>query len=238
MFDVNTFIPEDYTINDLLNHNEAGPSAQAWIEERGGQITQIEKDFLKLEMKSFNRVASYKCRALAALYRSINGEHATSIVDDRSNCTSENEKSDNAIVVNIVLSSFPQITNEVPFEAILDVRNDNEFVIKRSLLHRWIRNISENDLSKIEIMEELEWLTNEYESYMKLQDLKYSKSTIRAVICNSGELIENVIKLRFGKGSKMLVDMFGANIDLIEAERNAPGREVSFISQVSRKLST
>ncbi len=144
------------------------------------------------------------------------------------------ERSPTQEVIQIVLKSFPLPRDDTPWEKILEFREDAVSQNQRWALRRWMRKVAQQDISPVELEEEIEWLTNEYHGHMRLHDLKTSIGTLESIIVGSGELLENVMKLRFGEIAKSLFSVQHKRIELAEAERAAPGRELAYIVKARR----
>jgi len=132
-------------------------------------------------------------------------------------------------VTQIVVSKLPLPNNETPWEQIIDYRRDEDHRKNLLNLRRWIRKISTENLSSAEIEEELEWLLNEFQNYMKLHKLKANTETLEVMVKMLPETIENLIKLKFSKLPEPFFALKKRQINLMEAELNAPGREMSYI---------
>lgn len=132
-------------------------------------------------------------------------------------------------VAQIVIRKLPLPNNETPWEQIIDYRNDSENQKNLLILRRWIRKVSSENLPPIEIEEELEWLMNEFQSHMKLHKMKANTETLEVMVKAPLEIIENLIKLKLSKIPEPLFALKKRQINLMEAELNAPGREMAYI---------
>ncbi|MEM8721448.1 MAG: hypothetical protein AAGE84_19510 [Cyanobacteria bacterium P01_G01_bin.39] len=99
-----------------------------------------------------------------------------------------------------------------------------------------MRKIGKSNVSVVELEEELEYLLAEYESFMKLQKLKIETGAFQTILTTGGDMVENMIKLNFSKAAKSAFDLKRRKIALMELERKAPGREVSYIVNSQKKL--
>src|SRR5690606_17726888 len=96
-------------------------------------------------------------------------------------------------------------------------------------LRRWIRKISSENLPSTEIEEEIEWLINEFQTHMKFHKMKANTETLEVIVKTPLEIIENLVKLKLSKLPEPLFALKKRQITLIEAELNAPGRELAYI---------
>ncbi len=143
--------------------------------------------------------------------------------------THELPDSKKAMIALIVINKLPLPNNETPWEQIIDYRNDSENQKNLLSLRRWIRKISTENLPPAEIEEEIEWLTSEFQSHMKIHKIKANTEALEIIIKTPLETIENLLKLNFSKISDPLFAIKKRQISLMEAELNAPGREMAYI---------
>jgi len=140
-------------------------------------------------------------------------------------------------VLQIVVKNIPEPSELTSLECILAFREDANSIAKRHALRRWARGLTRQGASAIEIVEELEWLTNEYECHMKLHDVKTRRGMVEMVVTTSAEIAENLVKLRWGKLAKLPFTLSHRKINLLEAEMTAPGREIAYVVQARKALS-
>lgn len=132
-------------------------------------------------------------------------------------------------VTQVVISNLPLPNNETPWEQIIDYRNDPDNQKNLLNLRRWIRKISTETISPKEIEEEIEWLISEFENNMKIHKMKANTETLEVIVKTPFEFIENLVKLKFSKIPEPLFAFKKRQINLLEAEQNAPGREMAYI---------
>lgn len=132
-------------------------------------------------------------------------------------------------VIQIVINNLPLPSNETPWEQIIDYRNDPENQNNLLGLRQWIRKISKEGLPKAEIEDEIEWRINEFQNHMKLHKMKVNTETLEVIVKTPLEMIENLIKLKFSKIPEPFFALKKRQINLMEAELNAPGREMAYI---------
>jgi hypothetical protein len=83
--------------------------------------------------------------------------------------------------------------------------------------------------SAIEIEEEIEFLIHEFNRHMKLHKLKANTTTLETMIKAPLEILEDLVKLKFSKIPEPFFAIKKRQILLMEAEINAPGREISYL---------
>jgi hypothetical protein len=134
-------------------------------------------------------------------------------------------------VLQLVLNQFPIPDDSVAWEQILEFREDEEATIARRRLRRWINHMTTTQTSGKELIQELEYLLDEYHSHMRLHHMKTNRSVLESVIVGGAEVLENIAKFRFGKLANSIFALREQKVALLEAERSAPGREVAYIAQ-------
>ncbi len=132
-------------------------------------------------------------------------------------------------VAQIVISKLPLPNNETPWEPIIDYRNDSENQKNLLNLRKWIRKISAENLSSSEIEDELQWLMNQFQNHMKIHKMKANTETLEVLVKAPLEIIEDLVKLKFSKIPEPFFALKKRQINLLEAELNAPGREMAYL---------
>ena len=133
--------------------------------------------------------------------------------------------SQKANAAQIVIKKLPLPNNETPWEQIIDYRNDPENQKNLLNLRRWIRKISTENLSPVELEEEIEWLINKFQEHMKFHKMKANTETLEVITKVPLEFLE----LKFSKIVEPLFALKKRQINLLEAELNAPGKEMAYI---------
>ncbi len=132
-------------------------------------------------------------------------------------------------VVEIVINKLPLPSATTPWEAILDYRNDNETRKSLRALRNWMRNIASKDLPAREIEDELESLMDEFDNHMKLHKLKADTEVLQTLVKAPLGLIENLLRVKPTQIIEPLFAFRKRRISLMEAEINAPGKEIAYI---------
>lgn len=139
-------------------------------------------------------------------------------------------------VIRVSVKKLPAPDENTPWEKILEYRNDTEAQNNLLALRRWIRQFGKEELSAGEIEEELEVLINEYQKYMTLHNIKSTASIWESVIKVSLEAMENIATLKFSKLADILFTAKKQKIDLMEAEINAPNKEIAYIVKTNEEF--
>jgi hypothetical protein len=140
-------------------------------------------------------------------------------------------------VLSVIHRALPALDENTPLEAILDFRTDSESKAKFMTLRNWQIEAVHSKFSPNELSEKLEYLIDDYQNYMKLQKIKYHNDLLETLIVESLEVIENLLRLKWGKAARKLFTLRKKKISLLEAEIKAPGREVSYIVKARETFS-
>ena len=103
-----------------------------------------------------------------------------------------------------------------------------------NLLRNWINKIIRQAGSISEAEEELKALLYQYQQALDIYEIKYSHGIIETLITAAAEWFEMFAKFQIGKMAKTLFNLRRKNVDLLEAEIRAPGREISYITRAQR----
>jgi hypothetical protein len=71
---------------------------------------------------------------------------------------------------------------------------------------------------------------------LALQDMKIRKGTFETIVTVAAEVVEDLVKIKWGKLASLLFVLKNRKIALLEAERSAPGREIAYVVQARKAL--
>lgn len=133
--------------------------------------------------------------------------------------------------IEIVLSHIPLPPNDIPWQDLIQFRNDDETKAHLRRLRVWLQERSVNNASAQHISEELRSLLDDYCRYMAIQHKKFGEGSISTLIISTPDAVENLLNLNFGSALRSLFDFRSKKLDLQESEFTAPGREVAYIAK-------
>jgi hypothetical protein len=139
-------------------------------------------------------------------------------------------------IAHIVIHNLPLPVADTPWEKIIEYRDNPDNQNNLLMLRRWMRKISDENLSLAEYKQELDWLMAEYQAHLKLHKIKANMETLETVIKVPLEILENLIKLKFSKLPDPLFAVKRRKISLMEAELNAPGREIAYLVKTKQSF--
>lgn len=154
-------------------------------------------------------------------------ENVYAIVDSLFTDNSKENKKNN--VIRLVLENFPVPCGEISLEQLVEVKQDLDFKERFHELKNWINDMTNSDLSLIEIKEKLEYLIVQYKKRIELHKLKYQKGTLQTITQVVFGALENVAKLNFTKAYDTILSISKSKTEFLEKELDIKGREISYL---------
>ncbi len=136
-------------------------------------------------------------------------------------------------VVKLVIDKFPLLGPEAEIERIVEFKSDVETHLKLQRIRVWISELGKKNLSIPEVEQSLEHLLAEYEKHLRIHNMKFKTGVFQTVILPIADIIENLIQLKPAKAMKSFLEVRMFNLNLLEAEQKAPGKEVAYIAEVN-----
>jgi hypothetical protein len=138
---------------------------------------------------------------------------------------------------SLIFKRFPIPSELTPISDVIDFKMDPEAIRKRNALIAWQNKLVMSGLSLREIEEELDHCLMEYTSYMNLLDQRLAFGVVETVIKVPLALAETLATLRLSRVLEPIMDLIRLRLELRQAERNAPGREVAYITDARTRFS-
>jgi hypothetical protein len=139
-------------------------------------------------------------------------------------------------VWKVVISEMPDLDTRASWEDVFAFRNEDRTQHFVRSIRRWIRKIVAEDWTQAELQDEVRELVYEYENHLRAARLSAGSGVLKCIITGTAELAEDVIKLRLGKIAKLVTVIIDQKIKLLDAEIQAPGREVALIPEIKKRF--
>lgn len=136
------------------------------------------------------------------------------------------------------MRAVPGPMKETPIEQILEFRADEDARRAFARLRVWMSEMARGQLTSLEIAEKLQDLLSEYENFMRLHRIKTTTGTLETIVVTGLEIAENLVKFQWSKTAKSLFELTRNNVELLEGEQNARGREVAYIAMARERFAT
>jgi hypothetical protein len=181
--------------------------------------------YSRLFCSGFSTVAEERDVVATSVFGSMNALTASS-----------NSISRKSEVLDVILSGVPIPSEDTSWEQIIDFRSDPDSRGKFLALQTWITDMVHGDLTSSELSEKLEYLLHEYGQHMKLHQMKANAGVFQTITTFGAELAENLMKLKLRNTADLLFSAKTRKIALLEAELNAPGREIAYIFRARERF--
>ncbi len=141
-------------------------------------------------------------------------------------------------MINMTLLKYPEIDINCEWEKILEFKSDENTILNQKKFMNWFNKLTLKDFNPKEYMQEFEFLLMQYKDSLNQHDLKYKYSPIKSVILNSGELVENIVKLNVSAVAKRLLNFSKEKIEYIQAKKNLAGSEIAYLVELKDEFQT
>ena len=84
--------------------------------------------------------------------------------------------------------------------------------------------------SKNELQDEILTMLDDYETHLKLTNMKYDKGILEILITTPLEIAEDLVKFKWSNISKSIFRLKQNKIKMLEEELKLPGREIAHIA--------
>jgi hypothetical protein len=146
----------------------------------------------------------------------------------------EGEAVSREMILRVALDQFPVPGPGSAWEDILAFRK--EMHGKQWHFRRFIKNLAGKRQSENEIKDDLEFMLHQYSEAMRVHNLKAGNSFIEVYVIPVIELAENLVKFNWSKIAKGALGVSKREVELMEAEMKAPGRECAYVFEARRKF--
>jgi hypothetical protein len=165
-------------------------------------------------------------------YWSEKDEYIPIIRKELSSVNAEPEVAKKTKVINIIINKLPNIDDSISLSQLIEIKNDGDFKLKYFAFRDFINTLSASNLSIKEIDEKIEFLLMDYQKQLDIHNAKYQVTTLETIFVSSAEIIENLIKLKFGQVAKNLISIKNKEVQLLEAESKLPGKEIAILHEI------
>lgn len=140
-------------------------------------------------------------------------------------------------VLQIVLKRFPIPRADLPLEDILAFRRDQETKYKFDKLWHWMQKVAMGNTDPKEIEEELDWLLTDYRFQIQQISKTVRTDRLKAWLTVPANVLENLVHLKFGRATALLLDVKSASIAAHREELKTPGNEIAYLNESIELLS-
>lgn len=193
------------------------------------QISDLKRAENETRRVELIKEQHFKTIRLLSIIMEITREATVVTTFPHTEYTREIPNSNKNDVAQIVIKNLPLPNNETPWEQLIDYRNDVKTQKLLLLLRRWINRISTQNLSSLEIEDEIEFLINEFQEHMKFHKMRANTETIEVIVNSASDVLGNLLTLKFSKIFEPVFAIKKRQLLLMEAELSAPGKEMAYV---------
>ena len=137
-------------------------------------------------------------------------------------------------VLSVAFSYFPAPNPESAWEDVLNFKA--ELAEKKWGFRRFLQSLASRQPRQAEIRDEIEWTLHEYRKSMRIHHLKADQSFLEVYVIPAMEVVEEIVKLNWSKIAKGTLSARKRQIELMEAEMKATGRECAYIFEAQQRF--
>jgi len=200
--------------------------------------TELVREFELLENIDYDKdmflMPDYFARCTSLIMNEQKSERQYETIPILNNISlPENTKSSRTSVAELLIKQIPIPDVSTRWESIFEFKTDPDNKGRMASLKRWITKIAQSSLSATEIEDEIEYLLYKYRKSLELHKIKYKTGTLHTIIMNAG-LMRNLLTFNFSAASKEIFSLKEAKANLLTAELNTEGNELSYIYNTQR----
>jgi hypothetical protein len=139
-----------------------------------------------------------------------------------------------AVVLEVGMKALPVPDDSCAWEDILAFKSETEKT--RWAFRRFLHALATKSRTEGEVRDEIEWTVNEYEESMRLHHLKASMSSVEVFVISTLDVIDGLIKCDWSKVAKGALSVKKRQVELLEAEMKAPGRECAYVFDTRKRF--
>ena len=138
--------------------------------------------------------------------------------------------------IELVINEFPEPDDKTPWEEIQEFRADPDGRERLRAFRRWLRKAGREGLTGSRSAEELRDLLADYDRHLRLRQMKTNVGFWEGLIIGTATLVENMAKLKLAELAKLPFAAKHRRLERLEAELNAPGREVAYVAKARQRF--
>jgi len=223
---------ENPSLKHLFNRYQESYDKIHGIGERNKDkdLVEVFAEFMTLDRTG----AQYSARFKSAMFNLLDpkNEYIPIIKSFETDSKTDWEVSKETIL-NIVFKKFPVIPVESSIDDFIAFKSNSDIKLRYYELRDFITTISKSNLSLKEIEDKIEYLYNQYIQSVAYFQKKYKTSILETMCIATATIIEDMVKFKYSDLVKKIFEIKSKKYNLIEAERNLKGRELSYIYKVN-----
>lgn len=139
-------------------------------------------------------------------------------------------------VTQVVINALPVPDDLTPWEYILEFKKDPDSESKFANIRNWINEVAREQVPRNEIEDRIQSALADYQAHMTMHGIKINLGTLKTFVVTEAGLLAEASMLGvaglLGLGGMLATPLFllkQRKVNLLEAELNAPGKELAYI---------
>jgi len=209
----------------------------AEIRKKGREVDQRFADGSLDPMKVWEisqRLSTNTARMFASQLRDIEGVDAHAVVPFAfSSLEQDDPRITKYDVVRIEVGALPVPVEHVPWQQILEYRNDPETKGSFLLIRDWMNEIARGIFTLDQVEETLEYLINRCRRSLEAHAINSTTIGLVAYVVTGPEFLQTLAGAGPDWGTRALFSVAPLKIGLLEGESTAPGSAVAYLMEMN-----
>jgi hypothetical protein len=218
---------------DGIDFDQAEPFRQSILEFRKTFDLNLQANSIMSTPDSIHRLEVAAARTRALELRLLKNTSAVSLLASLGPVDREATASD---LYEIIIRNMPIPEERVPWEDLFTFRDDETSKRQLRALRVWVGQLISGKITYVEAADRIPQLLEDFRAHMRGAGIKSVAAIIKTCVVGTATLAEATLKLRLKELAKAPFELFESRANLVEAERNAPGRQLAFIARAVDQL--
>ena len=180
-------------------------------------------------MESAQRLSANVMRIVTAQLRKSNLDAYTVLASHFSSMDQHDESASSHDVVKIVLHALPVPAAHVPWEQIIDYRNDPESQKQFLQVKDCICEIARGNVAAMYAEETLRYLLNRHGQQLELHGIQLANIGLQVFVVTTADVVASLTGLSWSQDAQSSCSVEHRKLALLEGESTSPGSEVAYV---------
>jgi hypothetical protein len=179
------------------------------------------------------RLSTNTVRMFASQLRDLEGVDAHAVIPfEFSSLEQDDPRITKYDVVKIVIGALPVPVEHVPWEQIIEYRNDAETKDSFLLIRDWMSEVARGSFTLSQVEETIEYLLNRFRRSLETHGINSTTMDLAAYVVTNAELLQTLAGAGPDWGTRALFSVEPCKIGLLEGESTSPGSAVAYLMQM------
>ena len=209
----------------------------AEIRKRGREASQKLADGSIDPVKTWElslRLSTNTSRIFASQLRDIEGVDAHAVIPfGFSSLEQDDPRLTKYDVLKIEIGALPLPVEHVPWQQLIDYRNDPEIKGNFLLIRDWVSEVARGSFTLDQVEETLEYLVNRFRRGLEVHGINSTTMGLVAYVVTNPEFLQTLAGAGPEWGTRALFSVEPLKIGLLEGESTSPGSAVAYLMEVN-----